>query len=46
MWPTSEEMQRKIFKFTAGVLHLGNTQLKANKRDEGCTIDDAQVHFL
>ncbi|KAL5264132.1 hypothetical protein ACHWQZ_G005272 [Mnemiopsis leidyi] len=38
----SKEMQRKIFKFTAGVLHLGNTTLKANKRDEGCTIDDAQ----
>jgi len=38
----SKEMQKKIFKFTAGVLHLGNTQLKANKRDEGCTIDDAQ----
>ncbi|XP_063675609.1 myosin heavy chain, striated muscle-like isoform X4 [Bolinopsis microptera] len=38
----SKELQRKIFRFAAGVLHLGNTQLKSNKRDEGCTIDDAQ----
>lgn len=36
----SEEMRTKIFRFSAGILHLGNIDLKANKRDEGCTIDD------
>ena len=31
----SEEMRTKIFRFSAGILHLGNIDLKANKRDEG-----------
>ena len=33
----------KIFKFAAGILHLGNTELKSNKRDEGCTVDNPEV---